>query len=39
MIEELKGKSVLIYDIETNSLDVSEAVCKWFGAYSYKTSK
>jgi len=30
-----KGKNILIYDIETNSLDKETARMKWFGAYSY----
>jgi DNA polymerase elongation subunit (family B) len=30
---------VLIYDIETDSLDVNIAKCKFFGAYSYKYEK
>jgi len=39
MIPELKGQSILIYDIETNGLDVLTAECKWFIAYSYKNDK
>jgi uncharacterized protein YprB with RNaseH-like and TPR domain len=39
MISELKGKSILIYDIETNGLDALTAECKWFIAYSYKNDK
>jgi len=30
---------VLIFDIETDSLDTDNAVCKFFGAYSYKYQK
>lgn len=30
-----EGKSILIYDIETDSLDIEQAKIKWFGAYSY----
>ena len=30
---------VLIYDIETDSLDTKNATCKFFGAYSYKYGK
>lgn len=30
---------VLIYDIETDSLDTDTAKVKWFGAYSYKFQK
>jgi len=30
-----KNKSVLVYDIECDSLDVNEAQVKWFGAYSF----
>lgn len=36
---QLKGKDVLIYDIETDSLDVKFAKLKWFGAYSFKTDE
>jgi hypothetical protein len=39
MITELKNQSILIYDIETNGLDVLTAECKWFIAYSYKNDK
>lgn len=28
-------KSILVYDIECDSLDTSTSVLKWFGAYSY----
>ncbi len=28
-------EDLLIYDIETDSLDILTAKCKWFGAYSY----
>lgn len=34
----MKNK-VLIYDIETDSLDTNIAKLKWFGAYSYYTDK
>lgn len=30
-----EGKSIMIYDLETDSLKVDEAKIKWFGAYSY----
>lgn len=33
------NKDTLVFDIETDSLDVSAAVPKWFGAYSYLTEK
>ncbi len=39
MCKELKGKSVLVYDIETDSLETDEANLKWFGAYSYKNDE
>ena len=39
MIPELKNQSILVYDIETNGLDVNKAECKWFIAYSYKNDK
>ena len=32
-------RDVLIYDIETDSLDIDEAKLKWFGAYSYIDNK
>lgn len=32
-------QDVIIYDIETSSLNVLEAKLKWFGAYSYKTKQ
>jgi hypothetical protein len=32
-------KSILIYDIETDSLDIQTANMKWFGAYSYLKDK
>jgi len=32
-------RDVLIYDIETDSLDVNKAKVKWFGAYSYLFDK
>jgi hypothetical protein len=35
MENDFKDKSILIYDIETTSLDVIDAKIKWFGAYSY----
>lgn len=35
----LNHKSILIYDIETDGLDVSKSKCKWFGAYSYRYDK
>lgn len=36
---ELKGKNILIVDIETDSLDVKSAKLKWFGAYSFLEDK
>jgi len=33
------GKSILVIDIETDSLNVDEAKMKWFGAYSYLHSE
>ena len=36
---DLKGKSILVMDIETDSLDVQTAKLKWFGAYSYLEDK
>lgn len=30
-----EGRSILIYDIETSSLNTEEAKIKWFGAWSY----
>lgn len=30
-----KDKSILVYDTETDSLDINKAKVKWFGAYSY----
>ena len=30
---------ILIFDIETDSLNIKEANVKWFGAYSYKNDK
>jgi DNA polymerase elongation subunit (family B) len=35
MINELNGKSILVLDLETDSLKTDEAKIKWFGAYSY----
>jgi len=35
----LKNKPILVYDIETDSLDTSIAKVKWFGAYSYLDDK
>jgi len=35
----MENNSVLIYDIETDGLNVETAKCKWFGAYSYKTQE
>jgi len=32
-------RDILIFDIETDGLDVDTAQMKWFGAYSYKTDK
>ncbi len=32
-------KDILIYDIETDSLDTNKAKLKWFGAYSLKENK
>lgn len=32
-------RDVLIYDIETDSLDIKKAKVKWFGAYSYLFDK
>lgn len=36
---ELKGRSILIFDIETDSLNTKTAKVKFFGAYSYLTDK
>ncbi len=33
------GQSILVYDIETNGLDVKESKCVYFGAYSYEDDK
>jgi hypothetical protein len=30
-----EGKPILVYDVETDSLDLDKAKIKWFGAYSY----
>lgn len=35
----MENNSVLIYDIETDGLNVEVAKCKWFGAYSYQTKE
>ena len=35
----LKHKSILIYDIETDGLDITTSKMKWFGAYSYIDDK
>lgn len=35
----MNPKSLLIIDIETDSLDIKTANLKWFGAYSYKHDK
>jgi len=35
----MKGKDILIYDIETDSEKPDKANMKWFGFYSYKTNK
>jgi DNA polymerase elongation subunit (family B) len=35
----MENNSVLIYDIETDGLNVNTAKCKWFGAYSYQTKE
>lgn len=35
----LKGKEILLLDIETDSLEIDTAKVKWFGAYSYKYDK
>ncbi len=32
-------RDVLIYDLETDSLDIDKAKLKWFGAYSYITGE
>jgi len=34
-MKSLKGRHILVYDIETDSLDTEQAKMKWFGAYSY----
>jgi len=34
-----KMRDVLIYDIETDSLNTDKAKVKWFGAYSYLYDK
>jgi DNA polymerase elongation subunit (family B) len=31
----LKNRPILVYDLETDSLNIEEAKIKWFGAYSY----
>jgi DNA polymerase elongation subunit (family B) len=33
--QDFKNKNILVYDIETDDLSVSDAKMKWFGAYSY----
>jgi DNA polymerase elongation subunit (family B) len=35
MYPDFYGKSILVYDIETTSLNINDAKIKWFGAYSY----
>lgn len=35
----MKETSILVFDIETTSVNVAEAELKWFGAYSYKLDK
>jgi DNA polymerase elongation subunit (family B) len=35
----MENKSVLVYDIETDGLDVEICKCKWFGAYSYSDNE
>ena len=32
-------EDILIFDIETDSLDIKKAKLKWFGAYSYRDNK
>lgn len=36
---DLKSKSILVLDIETDSLDVQSAKVKWVGAYSFMEDK
>lgn len=35
MYPNFDGKSIMVYDVETDSLNTETAKIKWFGAYSY----
>ena len=38
-MKSLNHRSILVYDTETDSLDIETAQLKWFGAYSYSDMK
>lgn len=39
MYPDFDGKSIMVYDIETDALSIETAKLKWFGAYSYLHSQ